>query len=82
MMEYVDRDLDQFIAQNIMGDMGTRNYTTSMGEVWRLVEKMIQKHHVELKLDMFLYQVAVKRWHRLSSLCRRRLKPAATINCL
>lgn len=53
-MEYVDRDLDQFIAQNIMGDMGTRGYTTSMGEVWRLVEKMIQKHHVELKLDMFL----------------------------
>ena len=29
-----------------------------------------------------LYQIAIKWWHRLSSLCRRRLKPAATENSL
>jgi len=54
MMEYVDRELEQFIAQNIMGDLGTRPYTSSMAEAWRLVERMIQKYYVELKLDMFL----------------------------
>jgi hypothetical protein len=54
MMELTDRELDQFIAQAIMGDPGNRPYTASMLETWRLVELMIQKYYVELKLDMFL----------------------------
>ncbi|MFZ2087518.1 MAG: hypothetical protein WAU47_03000 [Desulfobaccales bacterium] len=54
MMDYVDRDLDQFIANVIMGDQGIRPFTSSMTEAWRLVKLMIQKHYVELKLDMFL----------------------------
>lgn len=54
MMEYVDRDLDKFIAQAIMGNLGMLPYTASMAETWRLVERLIQKFHVELKLDMFL----------------------------
>ena len=53
-MEYVDRELDQFIAQSIMGDQGVRPFTSSMAETWRLVKLMIQKFYVELKLDMFL----------------------------
>ncbi len=54
MMEFVNRELDQFIAQSIMGDPGPRPFTSSMTEAWRLVRLMIQKYHVELKLDMFL----------------------------
>ncbi len=54
MQEYVDHDLDQFVAKAIMGDPGVRPYTSSMAEAWRLVRLMIQKYHVELKLDMFL----------------------------
>jgi hypothetical protein len=54
MMEFVDRELDQFIAQTTMGDPGVRPFTSSMAETWRLVRLMIQKYHVELKLDMFL----------------------------
>jgi hypothetical protein len=53
-MEFVDRELDQFIAENIMDDPGVRPVTSSMTEAWRLVRLMIQKYHVELKLDMFL----------------------------
>ncbi len=54
MTEYVDRDLDQFIAKVIMSDQGIRPFTSSMAETWRVVQLMIQKHFVELKLDMFL----------------------------
>ena len=54
MLEHVDWDLDKFIAQTIMGDPGNRSYTSSMAEAWRLVERLIKKCHVELKLDMFL----------------------------
>jgi hypothetical protein len=54
MAEYIDRDLDQFIAKVIMGDPGVRPFTASMTEAWRLVKLMIQKYYVELKLDMFL----------------------------
>ena len=54
MMDYVDRDLDLFISQAIMGDQGVRPFTSSMAEAWRLVKLMIQKYYVELKLDMFL----------------------------
>ena len=54
MTEFVDRELDQFISQNIMGDPGTRPFTSCITEVWRLVRFMVQKYHVELKLDMFL----------------------------
>ena len=54
MTEFVDRGLDQFIAQTIMADPGVRPFTSSMAETWRLVKFMIQKHYVELKLDMFL----------------------------
>lgn len=54
MSEYVDRDLDQFIAGTIMGDPGVRPYTSSMAEAWRLVRLMIQQYYVELKLDMYL----------------------------
>uniref|UniRef100_A0A7V4G8A1 Phage ABA sandwich domain-containing protein n=1 Tax=Desulfobacca acetoxidans TaxID=60893 RepID=A0A7V4G8A1_9BACT len=54
MMDYIDRDLDEFIARQIMRDMGSPPYTSSMTETWRLVEKMIQRCAVELKLDMFL----------------------------
>jgi hypothetical protein len=54
MNNVVDRDLDQFIAKAIMGDPGVRPYTSSMAETWRLVQLMIHKFYVELKLDMFL----------------------------
>jgi hypothetical protein len=54
MPELVDRELDQFISQSIMGDPGVRPFTSSMTEAWRLVRLMVQKYHVELKLDMFL----------------------------
>jgi hypothetical protein len=54
MTEYVDLDLDQFIAKVIIGDPGVRPFTASMTEAWRLVKLMIQKYYVELKLDMFL----------------------------
>jgi len=30
MLEHVDRDLDKYIAQTIMGDLGRRSYTSSM----------------------------------------------------
>ena len=54
MQEYVDHDLDQFIAKAIMGDPGIRPFTSSMTEAWRLVRFMIKKYFVELKLDMYL----------------------------
>jgi hypothetical protein len=54
MMKFVDRELDQFIAQTIMEDLGMRSYTSSVAEAWRLVRLMIKKYYVELKLDMFL----------------------------
>jgi hypothetical protein len=54
MIKFVDRELDQFIAQTIMGDPGVRPFTSAMAEAWRLVRLMIQKYYVELKLDMFL----------------------------
>jgi len=53
-VEYVDHDLDQFIAKVIMGDPGVMPFTASMTEAWRLVRLMIQKYFVELKLDMYL----------------------------
>lgn len=54
MMEFVDQDLNRFIARTIMQDLGTPPYTSSMAETWRLVEKLINLYSVELKLDMFL----------------------------
>jgi|UniRef100_A0A7C3ZAJ1 hypothetical protein len=54
MTNYVDLDLDQFIARTIMGDQGVRPYTNSMTETWRLVNRMIRRFSVELKLDMYL----------------------------
>jgi hypothetical protein len=53
-MDYLDRDLDKFIAREIMKDLGSPPYTASMSETWRLVERMINMVAVELKLDMFL----------------------------
>jgi hypothetical protein len=54
MTEYVDRDLDQFIANVIMNDPGVRPFTSSMTEAWRLVNTMIKKYYVELRLEMYL----------------------------
>uniref|UniRef100_A0A7C5AMK7 Phage ABA sandwich domain-containing protein n=1 Tax=Desulfobacca acetoxidans TaxID=60893 RepID=A0A7C5AMK7_9BACT len=55
MLRYVDQELEQFIAHHIIvEDLGSRAYTSSMAEAWRVVERMIQKYYVELKLDMFL----------------------------
>jgi hypothetical protein len=54
MQQYVDHDLDLFIARTIMRDPGVRPFTSSMTEAWRLVRFMIQKYVVELKLDMYL----------------------------
>jgi hypothetical protein len=54
MQEYVDHDLDRYIARVILGDPGVRPFTSSMTEAWRLVRHMIKKHYVELKLDMYL----------------------------
>jgi hypothetical protein len=53
-VEYADHDLDQFIAKVIMRDPGVLPFTASMREAWRLVRHMIDKYHVELKLDMYL----------------------------
>ena len=54
MLEYADQELDRFIARAVIGEPGVRPFTSSMTEAWRLVRHMIRKHHVELKLDMFL----------------------------
>ncbi len=60
-MEIKDRELDHFIAEQIMKEPGTPYYTASMGEAWKVVEKMIRHYHCELKLDVFL-GVTGQRW--------------------
>lgn len=72
-MELRDRELDQFIATQIMKQQETPYYTATMGEAWKVVEKMMEKYHLELKLDAFL-GVAGQRWTASfysPSLCRR-----------
>ncbi len=53
-MDLKDWELDQFIAQQIMKEPGTPPYTSNIGESWKLVEKMMQEFHYELRLDVFL----------------------------
>jgi hypothetical protein len=60
-MELKDRELDQFMAEQIMKESGTPYYTSSITEAWKIVEKMIRQHHCELKLDVFL-GVTGQRW--------------------
>ncbi len=49
-----DWELEQFIAEQIMKEPGTPHYTSNIGECWKVVEKMMQKFHYELRLDVFL----------------------------
>lgn len=60
-MELMDRELDQFVAEQIMQEPGARAYTGNITEAWKVVEKMIRQHHCELKLDVFL-GVTGQRW--------------------
>jgi hypothetical protein len=72
-MEFKDRELDQFIAAQIMKQQGTPYYTSTMSEAWKVAEKMIEKYHLELKLDVFL-GVSGQRWTASfysPNLCRR-----------
>jgi hypothetical protein len=72
-MELKDRELDQFIAAQIMKQQGTPYYTSNISEAWKVVEKMMAKHYCELKLDVFL-GVSGQRWTASfysPSLCRR-----------
>jgi hypothetical protein len=52
--EYLDRELDLFIADKIMQEKAVLPYTSSIADAWRVVEKMMRKFHCELKLDVFL----------------------------
>ena len=52
--DYVDRELDIFIAAEIMDQKGTRPYTAEIGLAWQVVDKMMRKYKCELKLDVFL----------------------------
>jgi hypothetical protein len=72
-MELKDRELDQFIAAQIMKQQGNPSYTSNMGEAWKVVEKMMEKYHLELKLDVFL-GISGQRWTASfysPRLCRR-----------
>jgi hypothetical protein len=72
-MEFLDRELDQFVAEQIMKEPGVRAYTSNIAEAWKVVEKMLHQHHFELKLDVFL-GIAGQRWvasFYSPSLCRR-----------
>ena len=53
-MELKDWELDQFIAEQIMKEPGTPPYTSKINESWKVVEKMMQAFHFELRLDVFL----------------------------
>ena len=52
--DYVDRELDQFIAARVMEHKGTLAYTADITLAWQVVEKMTRKFYCELKLDMFV----------------------------
>jgi hypothetical protein len=60
-VEFKDRELDHFIAEQIMKEQGAPYYTSSITEAWKVVEKMIRHYHCELKLDVFL-GVTGQRW--------------------
>lgn len=53
-MVLMDWDLDQFIAEQIMQVSGTPAYTANIADAWKVVEKMMQVFHYELRLDVFL----------------------------
>jgi len=52
--DYADRELDNFVAAEIMDQKGTRPYTSEIGHAWQVVDKMMRKYKCELKLDVFL----------------------------
>ena len=52
--DYVDRELDNFVAARIMDQKGTRPYTADIGLAWQVVDKMMRQYKCELKLDVFL----------------------------
>ena len=52
--DYVDRELDNFVAARIMDQKGTRPYTSEIGLAWQVVDKMMRHYKCELKLDVFL----------------------------
>ncbi len=60
-MALKDRELDQFIAAQIMKEPGTPYYTSNISETWKIVDRMIRQYHCELKLDVFL-GVTGPRW--------------------
>ena len=51
---YIDRELDNFISEKIMEDMGKRSYSPNIAFAWQVVEKMMRKYFCELWLDVFL----------------------------
>lgn len=52
--DYVDRELDLFIAAQVMEQKGAPPYTSDITQAWHVVEKMVRKFFCELKMDMFL----------------------------
>lgn len=51
--EYANRELDRFIAEKIMDNIGVVAYSADIGHAWQVVEKMMRKYFMELKLDVF-----------------------------
>ncbi len=52
--DYSDRDLDRFIAEEIMKEEGVPFYATNIAKTWQLVDKMLHHYFCELKLDVFI----------------------------
>lgn len=52
--KFCDHELDQFITQRVMEQLGTLPYTGNMANAWQVVDKMMHKYRCELKLDVFL----------------------------
>lgn len=53
-MELKNWELNHFIADQIMKVSGKPLYTSNISEAWKVVEKMMQSFHYELRLDVFL----------------------------
>jgi hypothetical protein len=51
--DFTGRELDRFIAEKIMASKGVLAYTADISYAWQVVEKMMRKYFLELKLDVF-----------------------------
>lgn len=53
MPEYANRELDHFIGEKVMESKRALLYTSDISHAWQVVEKMMRKYFLELKLDVF-----------------------------